>query len=66
VVKLAKLGGQRKGRASLQLSLFDYGERERIRTLPLPARCIARQYGFPASMALAIAQAAGFACGGDK
>jgi hypothetical protein len=49
-----------------KLPLFDHSERTRIRTLPLPARRIARRYGFAASMALAIAQAAGFNCGDDK
>jgi hypothetical protein len=49
-----------------KLPLFDHAERTRIRALPLPARRLARRFGFSASTAMAVAQAAGFDCGGDK
>lgn len=49
-----------------KLPLFDHAERERVRTLPLPARRLARRFGFIAATALAVAHAAGFDCGDDK
>jgi hypothetical protein len=49
-----------------KLPLFDHADGERIRALPLPARRLARRYGFIPSTALAVALAAGFKCGGDK
>ncbi len=43
--------------------LFTAGERQRVRSLPLPARRLARRLGMPASTALIVAEAAGFALG---
>lgn len=43
--------------------LFTVGERQRVRSLPLAARRLARRLGIPASTALMIAEAAGFALG---
>ena len=40
--------------------LFAAGERQRVRSLPLPARRLARRLGMPSTTALVIAEAAGF------
>jgi hypothetical protein len=67
VSNLSKLARLRKGRASpqQQVSLFDHAERIRVRTLPLPARWIARTRGVAPATALLIAEAL-FNSGGDK
>ena len=49
-----------------KLPLFDHAENARIRALPLPARRLARRFGFLPATAMAVAQAAGFKCGDDK
>lgn len=45
------------------LPLFTAAERLRIRSLPLPARRLARRLGMPPATALAVAEAAGFRLG---
>ncbi len=51
---------------SQTLPLLAYAENARIRALPLPACQLARRHGLPPSTALAVANAAGFNCGGDR
>ena len=55
-----------QARHSQILPLLAYGEHARICALPLPARRLARRHGLPPSTALAVANAAGFNCGGDR
>jgi hypothetical protein len=67
ITKLANSSSRHKARAPLQQpTLFQHDEDRRIRALPLPARRIARQYGFASARALLTALAAGFACEDDK
>lgn len=51
----------RADNAGASLPLLDYAERTRIRSLPMPARRLARRHNLPPATACMIAEAAGFA-----
>lgn len=57
---------RRRNGCAPSFPLLDYIDRARVRALPLPARRLASKLGLPPATALAVANAAGFHCEGDR
>ena len=57
---------RRAAKCAPSIPLLDRIAKARVRSLPLPARRLARRFGLAAETAEAVARAAGFACDDER